>query len=112
MVHEIFQYTTPVSDEFANSDYVYVDPNSRKVVGRVTWSQSGRAKPLLMPDDEEQPQKAKMSVHRRKRKRMYPWCTYRTAKRVYHVEGKQKGEEQPMALDEAMKKAQKEAYWD
>jgi len=102
-------------NEFADSDCVYVDPSARKVVGPVVWTAVGKAKPLVMPDKEEAPapasDKDKKPVYRRKRKRMYPWCTYRTAKRVYRVEGKQKEEEKSLTLDEAMEKAQKETYW-
>jgi hypothetical protein len=45
------------------------------------------------------------------KKRFYPWCTYRTARRVYSVEGKQKSVDRHQPLETAIGRALNEPYW-
>ena len=88
---------------YTDDMFVYVDPNARKVIGVVEWEKEGKPKRLAMPEKVEDPdanadeegaskapkgKKGKRPV--KKRTRYYPRCSYRNAKRVYRVEGKEK----------------------
>lgn len=100
--------------EYSDDDFVYVDPETRQVIGLVQWSKKGTPVPMEMkkaePDvDEETGKRRRM---RRRKKRYYPWGAYRTLKKLYRIEGKQKEIENYIELDEAMKKAMQEPYWD
>ncbi len=120
--------------EYTDETMVYVDPDARKVVDLVEWLPNGKVKQLEMPakessfaeasedkekkEDEKGNPKKKVGIKGRRprkirnKKRYYPWCSYRTAKRVYRVEGKEKAAENYQPLDEVMKKALKEPFWD
>jgi hypothetical protein len=114
---------------YKDDDLVYVDPDSRTVVGLVEWSKSGNPKSLLMKEileeeeDEPKPADAKTTAkpkdakdagkrRRVRRQRFYPWGTYRSMKRIYKIEGKITREENQKTLDEVMEKALKEPFWD
>ena len=106
---------------YKDDDLVYVDPDSRTVVGRVEWSNSGRPKSLPMKeemveveeDDKGPKGKGKGRPPRRQRRqRYYPWGTYRSMKRIYKIEGKQIKEESNKTLDEVIEKALQEPFWD
>ncbi|MFA6038974.1 MAG: hypothetical protein WCV62_03550 [Candidatus Peribacteraceae bacterium] len=96
-----------VPTAYKDEDLVYVDPDTRTVVGLLEWSRAGNPKPKLMPEGETE-QKRKGP----RRKRYYPWGTYKSMKRVYQLEGKLKKTEGNMPLDDAMQRAAKEAFWD
>ena len=118
----------PLVTTSSDNDFVYVDPNRRVIIGPVEWLPSGRAKAIPIPTPEENVEEvkpssaettgakkdAKREERRRKprKKQYYPWCSYRTAKRVYRVEGKEKEAERSRPLEEAMQKAVVEPYWD
>lgn len=120
----------PEPGVYRDDDLVYVDPESRSVVGRVEWSNAGRPKSLPMkrperddePGDpaaapESKPQGKGGKPDRRRDKRpprvrYYPWGTYRSMKRVYKIEGKVIKEESNKTLDEVIEKALKEPFWD
>lgn len=120
--------TEPIITEqaYKDEDLVYVDPESRTVVGRVEFDEKERPKPLAMKkpetaeadDEEEQPQPQAKGKGREKgrvrkpRVRYYPWGTYRSMKKIYKIEGKQHNEPPTATLDEIMEKALKEPYWD
>ena len=93
---------------YNDDDLVYVDPETRSVVGKVEWGPDGKPKSLLRPEPEDEEGKKK-----RHKPRFYPWGTYRSMKRIYNIEGKvTDSTSQPLSLDEAMKKASKEPFWD
>lgn len=98
-----------MTEQYADEDFVYVDPHNRKVIGLVCWN-GGTVKPMEMPEEAEG--KPSKGHPRRRKKQYYPWCSYRTARRVYHVAGKEKNADRAMPLDTAMEKAQQEPYWD
>jgi len=118
----------PVAPEvgYKDDDLVYVDPDTRTVVGRVEWNKAGNPKSLPMKIVEEEVEdeapkdgkpapagKVKRPMRRRiQRQRYYPWGTYRAMKRLYKIEGKQKSEPSQKTLDEVMEKALKEPFWD
>lgn len=110
---------TPV---YKDDDLVYVDPETRTVVGLVEWSNSGKPKALAVKkqgaveDEEEEGDGKKPAAkgrgRRPPRQRYYPWGTYRSMKRVYKIEGKQHKEESNKTLDEVIEKALQEPFWD
>ncbi len=123
----------PVEDiVYGDDDLVYVDPDARTVVGRVTFDEKGNAKKLerpsmfAEPDDDEpevKPEPAATPAKpaakgrdrrppRKPRKRYYPWGTYRTMKKIYKLEGKVFDAERTLTLDDVMEKALQEPYWD
>lgn len=106
-------YSVPMTDPtpqapYKDDDLVYVDPENKTVVGRLEWSRSGNPKSLLMPAKEKEERRGGGP----RRKRYYPFGTYRSMKRIYQLEGKPKKREGGLSLDEALQKALKEAFWD
>jgi len=109
---------------FRDDDLVYVDPDTRTVVGVVEWTKSGEPKPRLRPTDEiesdEEPAHDPASKkgskptfkRRKKREKYYPWGTYRAMKRIYKIEGKEKWNPPDHTLDDVIEKALKEPFWD
>jgi hypothetical protein len=111
------EITTPQPSPYKDDDLVYVDPKKRTVVGRVEWAKNGNPKPMEMKEstevNEEGDAKKKGFVRRGPpRKRYYPWGTYRTMKKLYRIEGREKDTEQYNTLDEAMAKSATEPFWD
>ncbi len=108
----------PAAAAYADGDFVYVHPDERRVVGRVEWTKTGNAKPLAMPQDEvvveeeQKPTKGKGRGAPRRRKRYFPWGTYKSMKAIYKLEGKAKRDEPRRTLDEAIEKAVAEPFWD
>jgi hypothetical protein len=124
----------PVAEDvvYGDDDLVYVDPDARTVVGRVTFDEKGNAKKLERPSmfaepDDDEPEakpapaapakpgpkgKVDRRPPRKPRKRYYPWGTYRTMKKIYKIEGKVFEAERTLTLDDVMEKALQEPYWD
>jgi len=104
--------------DYDNDDFVYVDPKNREVKGLVEWTKDGNAKPLLMEFKEEpivqSPDKEdkKFKKIRKPRKQYYPWGSYRTMKKLYKLEGKEKESDKNQPLDDALEKSLKEPFWD
>lgn len=98
-----------MSDEvFQPSDFVYVDGENRKVVGRVQWKEDGTPIPLKKPEPPATPDRK----GRPPRVRYYPWGTYETMNRIYRLEGKKEVSEEPaIDLDTAVAKLQEEPFW-
>ncbi len=99
---------------FGDHDLVYVDPESRSVVGRVEWTKTEKPKSrpyvvseTLQPSKEGKP--GKKTGHFRKH---YPWGTYKSMRRVYRIDGKMKDAEPNRTLDEVLPKALESAFWD
>ncbi len=98
----------------ADDQLVYVDPEKRAVVGLVEWRPDGinvlKEKPVIEKASAPEEDKSDKRV-RKPRKYYYPWCSYRTAKRVYFVEGKFKQEDHYLPFEEVLKLALSEPYW-
>lgn len=114
-----------MSEEYTNDDFVYVDPKNRKVVGRVEWDKNGNALEKEMPafielEDPKEGAKgkdapAKKPVARKGRKpkkRYYPWGSYRSMRKVYRLEGKEKIQDQNKPFEEILGKALEQPFWD
>jgi hypothetical protein len=98
---------------------VYVDPNARTIVGPVEWLPTGKPKkvpmaPIVRVEREPKPDEKDRPVRPRRepKERFYPWCSYRTAKKVYRVAGKEREPERTQPFEEALQKALQEPYWD
>lgn len=111
---------SPVAS-YKDDDLVYVDPETRSVIGLVEWNKTGD-KPLskayvaataaAAPGDGKPAAKGKGKEEKRSFwRRMYPWGTYRSMKRIFKVEGKIKDAEPNKTLEEVLPKALNEAFW-
>ena len=105
--------------DFTDEALVYVDPKNKAVIGPVIWLPNGKVKAMEMKIEEVKQEETEDSKDkkparkpRKPKKRYYPWCSYRTAKKLYHVEGKYKEEEKNQPLDAVLKRALKEPFWD
>ncbi|MCF7844834.1 MAG: hypothetical protein K9M03_03345 [Kiritimatiellales bacterium] len=105
--------------DYKDDDFVYVDPRTKEVKGIVEWTKDGNAKPLLMEErkvdpeaENTEPKDKKPIINRKPRKQYYPWGSYRTMKKLYKLEGKEKEAERHQTLDGAIEKSLKEPFWD
>ncbi|MSR67419.1 hypothetical protein EXS65_01140 [Candidatus Peribacteria bacterium] len=101
---------------YKDDDLVYVDPETRTVVGLVEWSKTGDkplSKAYVAPTVTAAPSKGKGKDESKRSfwRRMYPWGTYRSMKRIFKVEGKIKDAEPNKTLEEVLPKALNEAFW-
>lgn len=98
---------------YTDDDLVYIDPVKREVLGKVEWSKNGVPKKMERKDAQvEDEEEAPKGRKKRKKKQYYPWGTYRTMRKLFRVEGKEKEIENYRSLDEAIPLAAKETYWD
>jgi hypothetical protein len=95
---------------FGDQDLVYVDPDSRTVVARVEWNRSGN--PKSMPYAPPAPDAKDKGERKRSGRKYYPWGTYRSMKGVFRLEGKQKRSDPTRTLDDVMKLATEQPFWD
>lgn len=112
--------------KYMDDDLVYVDPETKTVVGKVEFGKDGLPKPKkYAPPIEkvapvpaapvagkdakpgDKPAKRPRSFNRK----FYPWGTYRSMKKVFKVEGKQKEPESNSTLDEVLPKALENPFW-
>ena len=84
-----------MSQQYCDDDLVYVDPNIREVVKKVQWN--AKDNPESLPYKKEEGGKRS---HRRRK--FFPWGTYRSMKRIYRLEKKKE--------EEAPKKTLKEVF--
>ncbi len=97
----------PSAAAYRDTDLVYVDPDSKTVIGPLEWSKTGnpKAKPFVQPPAD------KDGKERRSGRKNYPWGTYKSMKGAFKLEGKKKHEANK-TLDEILEKALKEPFWD
>ena len=103
--------TVPTPEvEYNDTDFVYVDVPNKQIVGLVEWDKNGNAikKQYVVQETTDDAQKKGRG---KKLKRFYPWCSVKTAKKVYHVAGKFIEENNYDTFDNVFKKAIKETYW-
>jgi len=115
--------TTPAAPVlYKDDDLVYVDPDTRTVVGIVQWGVGEKPKSLArsvpVADVEEEGDPAKKADPKKghrpgpTRLRFYPWGTYRSMKRIYKLEGKQPRVESTYTLNDVIEKALSQPFWD
>lgn len=93
---------------YQDSDLVYVDPETRTVIGRVEWSKNEQP----MSKAYQKQADGKKDDDRPSWRKTYPWGTYRSMRRIYKIEGKVKDPEPNRTLDQVLPKALSEAYWE
>ena len=81
-----------MSDQYQDDDLVYIDPESRTVVGKVEWSENGLPKSLLYDKKE------KKEFWRK----FYPWGTYRSMKGAFRIDGKREEKEGAASIDDVL----------
>ena len=102
---------------YAETDFVYVDPDARAVVGPVEWDKDGNALPKEWPRKEREPKEGAEEddkrFRRKPRVRYYPWGAYKTMAKIYRLEGKGKEREleRYIPLEDAITKLQEDPYW-
>ena len=102
--------TEPI--KYKDDDLVYVDPETRTVVGRVEWTKTDKPKSMVykaiaVPAASKDPKKERRASWRKH----FPWGTYRSMKRIFKIEGKIKDAEPNRTLEEVLPRALNEAYW-
>lgn len=99
-------------NSFKDDDLVYVDPETKTVVGRVEWGKNDKPKSLPYKRIEsasssKDPKKEKGQFWRKH----FPFGTYKSMKKIYKLEGKIKEAEPNKTLEEVLPKALTQAYW-
>lgn len=104
-----------MSSTYSDDDLVYVDPKTRTVVGKVEWDKHGNAVKMEMkfvPQEKEKDDDEPKRKGRKPKKRYYPWGSYKTMKKIYRIEGKEKEADQNKPFEEVLQKALNEPFWD
>lgn len=99
--------TDAVPQGYKDTDLVYVDPDTKSVIGAVEWSRNGnpKSKPFVHPPVD------KDGKERRFGRKHYPWGTYKSMKGAFKLEGKKKHEANK-TLEDILPKALKDPFWD
>lgn len=84
---------------FINDDLVYVDPETRTVIGRVEWDANGQPKSLPY----------KSALGKEPWRTHYPWGTYRSMKSAFRIGGKCTEEESALSFNDALPKLMQDA---
>ncbi len=104
-----------MSDQkYTDEDFVYINPSRREVLGKVEWLPNGNPKKMekTFAEEDKDEEGGKGRKLRKRKKQYFPWGSYRTMKKLFRVEGKEKEIENYRPIDEAMKLAINETYWD
>jgi hypothetical protein len=101
---------------YRDGDLVYVDPESRTVVGPVQWSRNGNPKsmpykPVVEEAKAKDPKGKDREERRRSTRKNYPWGTYKSMKNVYKLEGKKRTDPNKK-FEEVIDKALAQPFWD
>lgn len=103
--------------EYTPDTFVYVDPDTKSVVGLVEWDKDGNALPKewpFTPRKGEGENDEKPKFKRKPRTRYYPWGSYKTMSKLYKLEGKvrDKDTEEYIPLEKAIDNLQEDPFWD
>ncbi len=79
---------------YNDDDLVYVDPETRSVVGKVEWDKDDRPKSIPY----------KSSTGKDHWRRFFPFGSYRSMKKTFRLEGKSKEADSDLSLDEVLPK--------
>ena len=102
--------TIPV---FSDDDLVYVDPQKKMVIGPIEFTKKGTVeKKEMLVEVESTDASEKPKRRRSPKKRYYPWCSYKTAKKIYRVEGKYIEPDNHKPFEEVLSLALDHAFWD
>jgi hypothetical protein len=91
---------------------VYVDPDTRTVLGRVEWNK--KEQPISKPYPKTVTVKGKGGAQEERRswRKQYPWGTYRSMRRMFKLHGKTRDPEPQKTLEEVLPRALNEAFWE
>ena len=103
-------------DQLAPSDFIYVDPETRTVVGRVQWTQEGVpvSQKRAMPEPRAIPAPVDQKERRRPpRERNYPWGTLKSMHNIFKLKdlSRDKEPERYIPLEDAIAKLMVDPYW-
>jgi len=102
-------------EQLTPSDFIYVDPESRTVVGPVQWTQEGVpvSQKRQIPEDRVPVQTPDRKERRRPRERNYPWGTLKSMHNIFKLKdlSREKETERYIPLDEAITKLMVDPYW-
>lgn len=99
------------------SDFIYVDPETRTVVGRVQWNPEGVpvSQKRKMPEPREVAGPVPPGKERRRppRERNYPWGTLKSMDNIFKLKelSREKEAERYITLDDAISKLMVDPYW-
>jgi hypothetical protein len=79
---------------YNDDDLVYVDPETRSVVGKVEMNKNGEPKSLAYKAPEG----------KKAWRKFYPWGTYRSMKGAFRIEGKRLEAQSADTLDDILPK--------
>ncbi len=111
----------PQAPQYKDDDLVYVDPDQKKVIGKVEFGKNDKPKSLAYkpivvapkapdaaPAKGGKPDKKERGQFWRK---FYPFGTYKSMRKIYKLEGKVKEAEPNRTFEEVLPRALSEAYW-
>ncbi|OGJ53970.1 hypothetical protein A3D11_04425 [Candidatus Peribacteria bacterium RIFCSPHIGHO2_02_FULL_49_16] len=96
---------TEKENNLPDHELVYVDPEQKTIVGPIEWGRNGKLKSFPIPKKETGEET------RVRRRKFFPICTVKAAKRIWKISGTI-APRPPMPFDDAMAKALQEPYWD
>lgn len=85
-----------ITATFQDDDLVYVDPDTKSVLGPLEYGKNGNPKSI--------PYKEVESSGNKSWRKFYPWGTYRSMKRAFRLEGKVRDEGNGETLDTVLPK--------
>ena len=91
--------------QYNDDDLVYVDPETRSVVGPLQYDKNGNPKSLPYQKGEGLGQAELTTGKKQWWRKHYPFGTYRSMKRAYRIEGKQVEKWGGGVLEEILPKA-------
>lgn len=97
--------------QYKDDDLVYVDPETKTVMGKVEFGKNDVPKSMTYKPASQAKDSPKGERTRGFWRKVYPFGTYKSMKRIYKVEGKIKDPEPNKTLDEVLPKALNEAFW-
>ncbi|MBI3336477.1 hypothetical protein HYZ98_02840 [Candidatus Peregrinibacteria bacterium] len=92
-----------MSQQYSDDDLVYIDPDAREVIKKVEWN--AKENPQSLPYTKEEGSKGS---HRRRK--FFPWGTYRSMKRIFHLEKKKEEEAPKKTLKDVFEKPLEETF--
>lgn len=113
--------------DYADDDLVYFDPARKLIVGKVEFGKNGNAlkkemeivaAPASAAAAEEEDEGADKAAKGKrkggftKRKRFYPWGTFKSARKLYSIGGKFSVPETVRPFDDALRLSLEQPYWD
>ncbi|MEK7137056.1 MAG: hypothetical protein AAB853_02110 [Patescibacteria group bacterium] len=84
-----------IAATYGDDDLVYVDPETREVIGKVEFDDKGNPKSRPYVQKKEEGKKPSW-------RKQYPYGILRSMKRAFRLQGKQKEEDLELTLEEVL----------